>query len=173
MSKELRNLTSSYLSDGKRGIERPSLHKIAANAITPRMKTLFLRGAAADVLSATEARPLVPIHSSPNIYLVPHFLSARDLDHLDDLITSRRAAFKHSHTDSKDSQYHGLERTSISMALPKAADRDASCYRGARGRARWIARRPCRATTNRPLHRGRQVRHAPRRCSHQAQHRRG
>ena len=122
MSKELRNLTSSYLSDGKRGIERPSLHKIAANAITPRMKTLFLRGAAADVLSATEARRLVPIHSSPNIYLVPHFLSARDLDHLDDLITSRRAAFKHSHTDSKDSQYRGLERTSISMALPKAAD---------------------------------------------------
>ena len=54
-ARELRNLTTSYLSDGARGIERPSLHKVSANAITPRMKTLFLSGAAERDTAASQS----------------------------------------------------------------------------------------------------------------------
>ena len=121
-SRELAKLSSHYLTDGKRGIDRPSLHNVTRSAITARMRTLFLDGPPPKATPAAEVRRLIPIHRSPNIYLVPHFLSPRDLDHMDELLTSRRAAFKHSHTDADESKYQGEERTSISLALPKAAD---------------------------------------------------
>lgn len=49
-------------------------------------------------------------------------MSPHELDHLDTLITGHRAAFKRSHTDDADgNDTLSPERTSLSLALPKAA----------------------------------------------------
>ena len=65
--------------------------------------------------------------SDPNVYLVHHFLSAGELEHLDGLITDRRGAFKQSVTDDATAGasahvVESQERTSASLHLPKGGD---------------------------------------------------
>lgn len=122
-NREVSGLVSSYLTDGKRGMEKPSQRNVSATAFTERMKTLFLNGDAPEQDISAAGRKMHAVHRSPNVYVVPHFLTARELDHFDDLITARRAAFRHSHTDGAEGE--GViveERTSISLPLPKASD---------------------------------------------------
>eukprot|EP00966_Prymnesium_polylepis_P058393 1352132-Prymnesium_polylepis.1 len=98
--RELAALTSVHNQDGSRGLLRgrdPSHDP----AIPARMAELFHSGAAREH-KASGGRRLEPLHSEPNVYLVRHFLSARELDRLDEILTSRRRAFKQSHTDSDD-----------------------------------------------------------------------
>jgi hypothetical protein len=116
-NREVQALSSSFLTDGKRGMDKESSRNTAKAALTARLRKLFL-----DQPAATPSGRLRLVNHDPPIYTVPHFLSARELDHLDDLITARRAAFKHSHTDASDGKYVGEERTSISLPLPKSAD---------------------------------------------------
>ena len=116
--REASALSNPYLPDGARGMDKPSARNTAKAALTERVRSLFLSGPAPE----HNSRKLQAVHSSPNLYVVPHFLTARELDHLDDLLTARRAAFKRSHTDSSDGSYVGEERTSVSLPLPKSAD---------------------------------------------------
>lgn len=122
MSKrELSKLSTSHLSDGARGLSKSSARD---RAISERMRSLFFSDAASsrDEPYSEQKRRLQRIHAEPPVYLVPHFLSPRELDHLDELLTTERRQFKRSHTDGQDDKYVGDERTSISLALPKAAD---------------------------------------------------
>ena len=122
--RELANLQREHMTNGSRGLHKPSAAAAARLALMRRIRSLFHEEprAAQEDADWVARRPLL-VHSEPNVYVVPHFLSARELDHIDDLITSRRHAFKHSHTDSSggDSMY-SQERTSDSLFLPKAAD---------------------------------------------------
>ena len=92
LSRELRNL-SSALPDGERGLdgrrEAPP---------SERLRRLFHSGPA-KAQSIGGGRHLQPVHSEPNVYLVHHFLSETELEHMDSLITDRRASFKQSKTD--------------------------------------------------------------------------
>ncbi|KAL1508006.1 hypothetical protein AB1Y20_007604 [Prymnesium parvum] len=110
-----------YNPDGKRGLlnrRDPSRDP----RIPARMSDLFHSGAAREHTCA-RGRRLEPIHSDPNVYTIRHFLSPRELDRLDEILTSRRRAFKQSHTDSDDTALIlGAERTSSSLALPKGSD---------------------------------------------------
>ena len=117
--KELAALQSNYLSDGPRGLNKSSKRD---TTLPQRIHTLFLdeSGDAVADAGCGGGRRLVPVHSGPPVYVVPNFLSARELDHLDDLLTRRRAAFKHSHTDGDGLAVISQERTSISLALPKS-----------------------------------------------------
>ena len=119
-ARELARLTQSYLTDGARGLNSKRTHD---PSLPQRLHSLFF----APAESAAEAgcgggRRLVPVHADPPMYVVPHFLSPRELDHFDDLITSRRTAFKNSHTDGDAGALVSEERTSISLALPKSGD---------------------------------------------------
>ena len=119
--RELAALSTSTLADGRRGLERPPARD-RASALSQRMRTLFFSGSSS---SASEGkRRLQMVHGDPPIYVVPHFLTARELDVLDERITSERRRFKRSHTDADEGEVnHGDDdRTSISLALPKAAD---------------------------------------------------
>jgi len=83
--RELAALTSSNLTDGRRGLDRPAARDRCA-VLSQRMKTLFFEGCAASSASCG-ARKLHAVHNDPPVYVVPHFLTARELDHFDDLIT--------------------------------------------------------------------------------------
>ena len=88
-----------------------------------RLRTLFHgEGGALEEAGCGGGRRLVPVYYDPPIYVVPNFLTARELDHFDDLLTRRRAAFKQSHTDGDGERLISKERTSISLALPKSGD---------------------------------------------------
>ena len=88
-----------------------------------RLRTLFHgEGGALEEAGCGGGRRLVPVYCDPPIYVVPNFLTARELDHFDDLLTRRRAAFKQSHTDGDGERLISKERTSISLALPKSGD---------------------------------------------------
>ena len=119
---ELARLTQSYLNDGVRGLDRTQ--KASRDPTLPaRIISLFHNDAAAAVAEPPfGVRRLVPVHSRPAVYVVPNFLSPRELDHFDELITSRRAAFKTSHTDGTKGAVVSEERTSISLPLPKSGD---------------------------------------------------
>ena len=72
-------------------------------------------------------RSLQPMHSEPNVYVVHHFLSETELEHLDVLITARRSGFKQSQTDNgaggtSNKVVESQERTSASLHLPKCGD---------------------------------------------------
>jgi hypothetical protein len=122
-TREFAGLTSTFLTDGKRGMEKPTARNVTKSAFTERIRSLFFSGAPADAVRSAASRKLHPVHNDPNIYVVPHFLTPRELDHFDELITARRAAFKHSHTDSSSGEQLVVEeRTSISLPLPKALD---------------------------------------------------
>lgn len=115
--RELARLSSNHLTDGQRGLQKPSTRDRSA-AISSRLRSLFFSG---DTSAASTK--MHPVHSEPNVYVLPHFLTPRELDHMDSLITARRGAFKDSHTDAIDGkQVHVEERTSISLFLPKSAD---------------------------------------------------
>lgn len=124
--RELRALSEDYLPDGRRGLHRCQDPE-RDPALSLRLVNLF-HSAPAEVQSCGGGRRLQPLHSSPNVYLVERFLSARELEHLDALITSRRAAFRQSQTDNAAAPTAGTqtvrssERTSFSLALPKGAD---------------------------------------------------
>ena len=91
-------------------------------ALSARMIELFHNGEAREH-RVSGGRKLEPLCSDPNVYLVRHFLRPKELDHLDDVLTSRRKAFRLSHTDDESGKsVFSSERTSISLALPKAAD---------------------------------------------------
>ena len=90
------------------------------------MRRLFHSGPA-EAQSAGGGRHLEPVCSDPNVYLVHHFLSAGELEHLDGLITDRRGAFKQSVTDDATAGasahvVESQERTSASLHLPKGGD---------------------------------------------------
>ena len=98
---ELAKLLEEHNENGKRGLHSardPSRDP----AIPARMVELFHSGEAREH-KCSRGRKLEPIHSEPNVYLVRHFLSARELDRLDEILTSRRRAFKQSTQDSDDS----------------------------------------------------------------------
>ena len=118
-ARELNSLSTSHLNDGARGLSRPS-----RNPVSERMRTLFFsaKAGAQEEAYSEQRRRLQRIHSEPPVYIVPHFLSARELDHLDELLTAERRQFKRSHTDADDLKHVDEARTSISLALPKAAD---------------------------------------------------
>ena len=124
-ARELRALSTDYLPDGRRGLDR-SHDPERDPALTTRLLDLFHRVPAS--LHSCGGRRLVPLHSSPNVYLVQRFLSARELEHLDAVVTRRRAAFRQSQTDDAAAPAGGTktlrssERTSLSLALPKGAD---------------------------------------------------
>lgn len=87
-----------------------------------RVSTLFHGKSAVSEMGCGGGRRLVPVHSEPPLYVVPNFLSPKELDHFDELLTRRRAAFKISHTDGDGEALVSQERTSISLALPKSGD---------------------------------------------------
>lgn len=92
-------------------------------AFSSRCNRLFFSGDPTEPLPCGGGRRLEPLHAAPNMYFVRHFLTAAELDHLDRLITQRRAGFKPSHTDGADGMRNlDGERTSFSLALPKASD---------------------------------------------------
>eukprot|EP00962_Isochrysis_galbana_P038837 scaffold13851_cov124-Isochrysis_galbana.AAC.1 len=119
-SREVAKLTCSHLTDGRRGLDRgrdPSRDPL----LSERIVQLFHSGPVAARVHG--GRRLVPLHSSPNIFLVERFLSPCELEHLDSLITARRAAFKQSFTDDaagKDTL--SWERTSLTLMLPKSVN---------------------------------------------------
>ena len=123
-AREFAGLTSTYLTDGKRGMEKPTARNVTVSAFTERIRSLFFSSSSSDAaVRSAASRKLHAVHNEPNVYVVPHFLTPRELDHFDELITARRAAFKHSHTDaSNGEQLLVEERTSISLPLPKASD---------------------------------------------------
>ena len=119
--RELAALAVDYNTDGRRGTfsERDPKHD---PSISSRMRELFHSGHSS-WRACGGGRLLEPLRSAPNVYLVRHFLSPRELDHLDDLLTDRRKVFKQSHTDhGAEDGLRSSERTSSSLALPKAAD---------------------------------------------------
>lgn len=132
-AREVERLTGSVLVDGCRGLQKPNARETrSASAISQRMRSLFFAGRALEGAADGRRRPQA-VCQEPPIYIVPHFLTARELDHLDERITSERRRFKRSHTDGREGD--GLvvdERTSISLALPKAAD---ATLRAIEGRA--------------------------------------
>jgi len=108
-------------SDVEAGIQRRR-----AAPLSERMRRLFHSGPA-EAQSAGGGRHLEPVCSDPNIYLVHHFLSAGELEHLDGMITDRRGAFKQSVTDDATAGasahvVESQERTSASLHLPKGGD---------------------------------------------------
>ena len=108
-------------SDVEAGIQRRR-----AAPLSERMRRLFHSGPA-EAQSAGGGRHLEPVCSDPNVYLVHHFLSAGELEHLDGLITDRRGAFKQSVTDDATAGasahvVESQERTSASLHLPKGGD---------------------------------------------------
>ena len=108
-------------SDGAAGLER---RRTAPPS--ERLRRLFHSGPA-QAQSAGGGRHLEPVCSDPNVYLVHHFLSASELEHLDGLITDRRGAFKQSVTDdaaggTSSHVVESQERTSASLHLPKGGD---------------------------------------------------
>ena len=107
---------NAFLPDGQRTYsKRDELQ-------SERIRSLFHSGPAEE-RACGGGRGLVPLHSSPNIYKVERFVSPREIEHLDRLITSRRAAFKRSHTDDVEgNDALTAERTSLSLILPKGAD---------------------------------------------------
>ena len=102
-------------------VDKPSENKRAAK-ISQRMKNLFFSSAPSS--SNSGGRRLTAVHNQPPIYLVPHFLTARELDHIDELLTCERRRFRQSHTDASEGEgsYVGEYRTSISLPLPKGVD---------------------------------------------------
>ena len=120
-TRELARLLGEHNQDGTRGLHSardPSRDP----ALPARMVELFHSGEAREH-KCSRGRRLEPIHSAPNVYLVRHFLSARELDRLDEILTSRRRAFKQSTQDSDEAgALLGSERTSSSLALPKGGD---------------------------------------------------
>ena len=91
-------------------------------ATSSRLAQLFHNGPA-QATSAGNGLSLRPIHSNPNIYLVDNFLSPADLDHIDHLLTSRRATFKPSHIDDdKGNKNYSQQRTSETLVLGKGTD---------------------------------------------------
>ena len=83
-NRELSGLTSTYLNDGARGMEKPSARNTSKAAFTERLRSLFLNEAAPQH-PGRDTRRLQAIYQSPNVYLVPHFLTARELDHFDEV----------------------------------------------------------------------------------------
>jgi len=119
-SREARNL-ATHLGDGALG-----LHRRRPPPPSERLRKLFHAGPAT-AQSCGGGRYLQPVSSEPNVYLVHHFFSESELEHMDTLITERRAAFKMSKTDdgAAGSNTHVVEtheRTSASLFLPKAGD---------------------------------------------------
>ena len=122
LSRELRNL-SSALPDGERGLdgrrEAPP---------SERLRRLFHSGPA-KAQSIGGGRHLQPVHSEPNVYLVHHFLSETELEHMDSLITDRRASFKQSKTDdagggTSTHEVETQERTSARSAAALRSNTD-------------------------------------------------
>ena len=108
-------------SDGATGLERRR-----PAPLSERLRRLFHSGPA-QAQSVGGGRHLEPVCSNPNVYLVHHFLSASELEHLDGLITDRRGSFKQSKTDDAGggTSMHVVEsqeRTSASLHLPKGGD---------------------------------------------------
>jgi hypothetical protein len=108
-------------SDGAAGLQRRR-----TAPLSERLRRLFHSGPA-QAQSAGGGRHLEPVCSDPNVYLVHHFLSASELEHLDGLITDRRGAFKQSVTDdaaggTSSHVVESQERTSASLHLPKGGD---------------------------------------------------
>ena len=121
MTREVRLLAMVHNPDGRRGM-LASKDPTRDLALSARMIELFHSGSAQEH-RCSGGRKLEPLCSEPNVYLVRHFLSARELDHLDELLTSRRRSFRLSHTDDESGgTVLSTERTSVSLALPKAAD---------------------------------------------------
>ena len=91
--------------------------------LSSRLLTLFHHSDGRCDLRAAGGRRLEPLYRDPNIYLVEHFLSPRELLQFDELITAQRAAFKQSKTDSSDTGEFlaSYERTSESLVLPKSS----------------------------------------------------
>ena len=87
-----------------------------------RLHSLFFAPTTGGSGGGGSGRKLVAVHADPPIYTIPHFLSPRELDHMDELITRSRAAFKHSHTDGSDGAIVSEERTSVSLPLHKGGD---------------------------------------------------
>ena len=124
--RELSKLVSTYLTDGVRGLDR-TRNPDDDPTLPRRIHSLFHATGAAEQPAASlgvgGGRRLVQVHNTPPVYAIPNFLSPRELDHIDDLLTRRRAAFKLSHTDgSKGETLISEERTSISLPLPKSGD---------------------------------------------------
>ena len=108
-------------SDGAAGLQRRR-----TAPLSERLRRLFHSGPA-QAQSAGGGRHLEPVCSDPNVYLVHHFLSASELEHLDGLITDRRGSFKQSVTDdaaggTSSHVVESQERTSASLHLPKGGD---------------------------------------------------
>ena len=121
MARELKGLGDA-LVDGRRGIYS-SRDPQRDPRIPERLVRLFHRPPATAPQPCGGGRKLEPLCADPPVYLVRNFLSARELEHLDALITSRRAAFKQSVTDDAGGKkISSAERTSFSLHLPKAAD---------------------------------------------------
>ena len=128
MARELKGLGDA-LVDGRRGIYS-SRDPQRDPRIPERLVRLFHRPPATAPQPCGGGRKLEPLCADPPVYLVRNFLSARELEHLDALITSRRAAFKQSVTDDAGGKkISSAERTSFSLHLPKAADTTRRCRR--------------------------------------------
>ena len=119
--RQTRELQKLHSDDGAAGLQRRR-----PAPLSERLRRLFHSGPA-QAQSAGGGRHLEPVCSDPNVYLVHHFLSASELEHLDGLITDRRGAFKQSVTDdakggTSSHVVESQERTSASLHLPKGGD---------------------------------------------------
>ena len=116
-ARELKGLSTSGVPHHKRrtgSLVKPS------HSMPQRMQTLF-HGSGPPPAKSLGSR-IKLLHETPPIYAVHNFLSARELDQLNALISCSRSRFQRSKTDFDGVYLSNSERTSTSLVLNKSSD---------------------------------------------------